>query len=150
MLRRGLTYLCMGIFALTLSACSETQYAAHLAKEVINTSDSQGSFKVGKPYRIAGKIYHPRESYRLVETGVASWYGPQFHGKKTANGEIFNKYDLTAAHRTLQLPSIIRVTNLDNGRSAILGRFRKAACWMFPSMGPKSLGSSQMERRVSV
>ncbi len=58
--------------------------------------------------------------YEYVETGLASWYGPGFHGKSTANGEKFNQYDLTAAHRTLQLPSIIKVTNLENGRSAIL------------------------------
>ena len=58
--------------------------------------------------------------YEYVETGLASWYGPGFHGKSTANGEKFNQYDLTAAHKTLQLPSIIKVTNMENGRSAIL------------------------------
>ncbi len=118
-MRKALTYLCMGFLAITLSACSETQYAAHLAKGVMGDSQT-GHFKVGKPYRIAGQLYHPRESYRHVETGMASWYGPNFHGKQTANGEIFNKFDLTAAHRTLQMPSIIRVTNLNNGRSAIM------------------------------
>ncbi|MAQ71421.1 MAG: hypothetical protein CL565_04425, partial [Alphaproteobacteria bacterium] len=63
---------------------------------------------------------YPKEMKEFVQTGIASWYGPGFHGKQTANGEIYNSGDLTAAHKTLQLPSIIRVTNLENGRSAIL------------------------------
>ena len=106
-----------------LSACSEARYAAHVVKQIPlpgDTPKSQGTFKVGNPYVIDGEQYYPRETYSHVETGVASWYGPKFHGKKTANGEIFNKNDLTAAHRTLQIPSIIRVTNLDNGRAVIL------------------------------
>ena len=107
-----------------LSACSEARYAAHVAKQIPMPGDSsqksKGSFKVGSSYRIQGKRYYPKESYTLTETGVASWYGPGFHGKKTANGEIFDKNELTAAHRTLQLPSIIRVTNMTNGRSIIL------------------------------
>ncbi|MEM9469909.1 MAG: septal ring lytic transglycosylase RlpA family protein, partial [Pseudomonadota bacterium] len=77
-------------------------------------------YKVGSPYKIKGKRYYPKERFRYSETGIASWYGPNFHGKQTANGEIFNKYELTAAHRTLQMPSIIRVTNLSNGRALIL------------------------------
>ena len=108
---------------MTLSACSETRYAAHLAKQIPMPGDqpvSQGKFKVGNPYNIAGRNYYPRETYSHIETGIASWYGPNFHGKKTANGEYFDKNELTAAHRTLQMPSIIRVTNLNNGRTAIL------------------------------
>jgi len=79
-----------------------------------------GNFKVGSPYKIKGKLYYPRETYAHSETGIASWYGPGFHGKKTANGEIFNRNELTAAHRTLQMPSIVRVTNLENGRSIVV------------------------------
>jgi len=111
------------IMALGLSACSETRYAAHVAKQIPlpgDTPQTTGYFKVGNSYTIKGRRYYPRESYNLVETGMASWYGPNFHGKMTANGEIFNQYELTAAHRTLQMPSIIRVTNMNNGRSAIL------------------------------
>lgn len=111
--------ICMG-----LAGCSETQYAAHVAKQIPmpqdRSSKSVGTFKVGSSYKIQGKRYYPSETYNHTETGTASWYGPGFHGKQTANGEIFDKYELTAAHRTLQLPSIIKVTNLDNGRSAIL------------------------------
>lgn len=111
---------------LILSACSETQYAAHLAKNMgdkpagSNYPVAEGNFKIGNPYNIDGQTYHPRESYNHVETGIASWYGPGFHGKRTANGEKFDKHELTAAHRTLQMPSLIRVTNLDNGRAVIM------------------------------
>ena len=81
---------------------------------------SQGSYKVGKPYQIDGVTYVPQEEFNHVETGVASWYGPGFHGKSTANGETYDQQDHTAAHRTLQMPSIVRVTNLDNGRSTVV------------------------------
>ncbi len=78
------------------------------------------TYKVGKPYKIANIWYYPSEDYSYVEEGVASWYGPDFHGKRTANGEIYDMNDLTAAHPTLPLPSIVRVTNLENGRSVRL------------------------------
>ncbi len=111
--------------AFLLSGCTEAELAAHVTKNIGNaitgnTSKSVGYFKVGSPYKIQGRKYYPKESYTLVETGIASWYGPNFHGKKTANGEIFNQHELTAAHRTLQMPSIVRVTNLENGRSIIV------------------------------
>src|SRR5687768_7245881 len=67
--------------------------------------EQRGYYKVGKPYQIAGIWYHPREDFSLVETGIASWYGEEFHGRMTANGEYFDKNDLTAAHPTLQMPS---------------------------------------------
>lgn len=105
---------------LCLSACTELQYASHLTKQALPPSKSEGTFKVGSSYKIDGKRYYPKESYDLVETGIASWYGPQFHGKKTANGETFDRFELTAAHRTLQMPSLVRVTNLENGRSLIV------------------------------
>ncbi len=78
-----------------------------------------GVYKVGKPYKIAGKWYYPKEDYSYVETGVASWYGEDFNGKMTANGERYNMNTLTAAHRTLPLPCIVKVTNLQNGRSIV-------------------------------
>ncbi len=79
-----------------------------------------GKYKVGRPYRIDGIWYYPKVDYDYVETGIASWYGPGFHGKKTANGEIYDQEALTAAHRTLPLPSLVRVTNLQNGRSLVV------------------------------
>jgi rare lipoprotein A len=81
---------------------------------------SRGAYKVGKPYTIGGVTYVPTEEFSHHETGMASWYGPGFHGKATANGERYDQYDRTAAHRTLQMPSIVRVTNLDNGRSTVV------------------------------
>lgn len=104
---------------LVLGACTEAQFASHVAKTA-TAPKQQGNFKVGKPYKVEGKWYQPQEDYSLVETGIASWYGPGFHGKRTANGERFDQNELTAAHRTLQLPSLVRVTNLENGRSVIV------------------------------
>jgi rare lipoprotein A len=70
-----------------------------------------------KPYQVAGKWYYPEDQPDYDETGTASWYGDAFNGKPTANGETFDMYGLSAAHKTLPLPSIVEVTNLDNGRS---------------------------------
>ena len=76
-----------------------------------------GEYKVGKPYEVAGTWYYPKEDWEYRETGIASWYGPGFHGKHTANGEIYNENDVTAAHPTLPMPTMVQVTNLENGRS---------------------------------
>lgn len=107
---------------LLLAACAETQLAAHTAKRVTGSVSIPvtGSYKIGNPYQIDGTWYYPKEDFSYRENGVASWYGPDFHGKATANGEVYDMNDLTAAHRTLPLPSIVRVTNLDNNRSLIL------------------------------
>lgn len=80
----------------------------------------RGSYKIGAPYKIDGVTYTPQEEFNRVETGVASWYGPGFHGKSTANGERYDQNERTAAHRTLQMPAIVRVTNLDNGLSTVV------------------------------
>src|SRR3989344_6905312 len=79
-----------------------------------------GHYKVGSPYQINNIKYHPKEIDSYDETGFASWYGPGFHGNKTANGEIFNQRRLTAAHNTLPLPSLVQVTNLENNKSIIV------------------------------
>lgn len=76
--------------------------------------------KIGKPYQIYGRWYKPQYEPNYDEVGMASWYGPGFHGNKTANGEVYDQHGLTAAHRTLPLPSVVRVTNLENGKSAII------------------------------
>ncbi|CCQ73781.1 septal ring lytic transglycosylase RlpA family protein [Magnetospira sp. QH-2] len=122
-----------GIAALTglalsmaTSGCAPTQLVAHTAKQVQGPAEVEprteygGTYKVGKPYQIAGIWYYPAVDYDFDETGVASWYGPNFHGKTSANGEIFNQWALTAAHRTLPMPSFVRVTNLENGRSVVV------------------------------
>lgn len=79
-----------------------------------------GNVKIGKPYEIAGKMYYPEFDQNYDRVGTASWYGPGFHGKYTANGELFDQEDLTAAHPTLPMPSLVRVTNLQTGKSAII------------------------------
>ena len=70
----------------------------------------------GKPYEVAGLVYTPREDPAYDRVGSASWYGELFHGRRTANGEIYDMDRITAAHPTLPLPSIVRVTNLANRR----------------------------------
>lgn len=79
-----------------------------------------GRYVIGKKYKIAGKWYYPEHDPDYKKTGLASWYGPTFHGRKTANGEIFDRNALTAAHTTMPLPSYARVTNTSNGRSMIV------------------------------
>lgn len=76
-----------------------------------------GHYKVGKPYKINGRWYYPAYDPGYDRVGTASWYGQDFHGLPTANGEVFDRRRITAAHPTLPLPSIVRVTNLENGRS---------------------------------
>jgi rare lipoprotein A len=79
-----------------------------------------GVYKVGEPYQIDGTWYYPHEQPDYDETGIASWYGQAFHGKSTANGEMFDVDGLTAAHRTLPMPVNVQVTNLENGKSMVL------------------------------
>ena len=79
-----------------------------------------GTYRVGKPYIVAGRVYVPEEDVNYREDGLASWYGDDFHGRLTANGEVFDMGALTAAHPTLPMPCYARVTNLGNGRSLIV------------------------------
>lgn len=119
--RRASAWIALAAAGLLISSCAELELASHTAKQVkipgTSPAKSQGAYKVGKPYEIRGIWYYPKADYGYTETGIASWYGPGFHGRKTANGEIYDQFDLTAAHRTLPLPSMVRVTNLGNGRS---------------------------------
>jgi rare lipoprotein A len=79
-----------------------------------------GPYKAN-PYTVLGKTYFPlQESKTYVASGTASWYGTKFHGQNTANGEVYDLYGMSAAHKTLPLPSYVRVTNLDNNKSVIL------------------------------
>src|SRR6266581_1107745 len=79
-----------------------------------------GTYRVGKPYTVAGRVYVPEEDTEYREEGMASWYGDDFHGRLTANGEVFDMGSLTAAHPTLPMPSYARITNLRNGKSLIV------------------------------
>lgn len=105
--------------ALALPACAETQFLLHTAKK-LGEGQPGGVYKVGEPYQVNGVWYYPVEDYNYDETGIASWYGADFHGKATANGEAYDMNEVTAAHRTLPMPSLARVTNLENGRSLIV------------------------------
>lgn len=119
-LTRMRTLALVVIGCLVVAACAETQFLIHSAKRVGGGTGEHGAYKVGKPYQIAGTWYYPAVDYSYDETGIASWYGPNFHGKKTANGGIFDQEAITAAHRTLPIPSVVRVTNLENGRSLVV------------------------------
>ena len=79
-----------------------------------------GTYRVGKPYTVGGRIYVPEEDPTYREEGMASWYGDDFHGRLTANGEVFDMASLTAAHPTLPMPCYARVTNLSNSKSVIV------------------------------
>ncbi len=79
-----------------------------------------GNYRVGKPYMVAGRAYFPSADPGYRGEGIASWYGPDFHGRLTANGEVFDMHSISAAHPTLPMPSYARVTNLDNGRSIVV------------------------------
>ena len=119
---RFLTFVAFCVGALFLTACSETEFISHMAKKIAwpGQQEEAGTYKIGKPYRAGSVYYYPQEDFNLVETGIASWYGPDFHGHRTANGEIYDQQELTAAHRTLQMPALVRVTNLENGRSVVV------------------------------
>jgi len=83
-------------------------------------SGEGGHYKLGRAYEINGRWYEPVYEPEYSARGIASWYGEPFHGRKTANGERFDKNRLSAAHTTLPLPSLVEVTNLENGRSLVL------------------------------
>ena len=79
-----------------------------------------GTYRVGRPYTVGGRMYVPEEDRNYSATGLASWYGDDFHGRQTANGEVFDMTSISAAHPTLPMPSYARVTNLANGKSLIV------------------------------
>ncbi len=105
----------LNIFCISfLIGCSETTFLINSAKRIGSWGDDP-VYKVGNPYKINGQWYYPAVDYQYDETGMASWYGPGFHGKTTANGEVFDQNKISAAHRTLPMPSVVKVTNLENG-----------------------------------
>jgi peptidoglycan lytic transglycosylase len=116
---RGSKVLICCALALALAACAETQLVANSTKLVTtpSTPPRPPAYKIGKPYQLEGVWYYPKVDYSYDESGIASWYGPDFNGKPTASGEIYDENGLTAAHRTLPMPTVIQVTNLENGRS---------------------------------
>ncbi|MTH95943.1 septal ring lytic transglycosylase RlpA family protein [Roseibium sp. RKSG952] len=127
--------ICVSLVAGLLAACSSApetpkakfspkKYGVKASPRVVAAGKpvpkGGGRYVVGKKYKIAGKWYYPKHDPNYKKVGLASWYGPTFHGRKTANGEVFDRNGLTAAHTTMPLPSYARVTNVDNGKSMIV------------------------------
>jgi rare lipoprotein A len=119
---RNFVVILMGGAALAACATPNPQYAVRgegggsAAGPTKAPSGAGGRYKLGEPYQVAGVWYVPKDEPNYDQTGVASWYGDDFHMKTTANGEIFDMNVPTAAHTTLPLPSMVEVTNLDNGK----------------------------------
>ncbi|MDO8981231.1 MAG: septal ring lytic transglycosylase RlpA family protein [Afipia sp.] len=107
-----------------LSSRVDPKYGVSSSPRVVDFGEAVprggGTYRVGKPYVVAGKTYVPEEDPNYRAEGMASWYGDAFHGRLTANGEVFDMTSLTAAHPTLPLPSYARVTNMANGKSVIV------------------------------
>lgn len=126
---KGLSHvLAASVLVAFVAGCAETKRSTPTAKRPQGADETvveeqgigQGIYKIGTPYRINGVWYYPAPDYSYSETGIASWYGEEFDGRPTANGEVYDMGALTAAHRTLPLPSLVQVTNLENGRSLVL------------------------------
>lgn len=128
-LRRFVPALACGLFCFSLANCAnnsriDPRYGVEPSAQVVEPGNpvpkGGGVYRVGSPYVVAGRVYIPQDNPHYRADGVASWYGADFHGRSTANGEIFDADAITAAHPTLPLPSYVRVTNLGNGRSLIV------------------------------
>ena len=117
---------CILLLLFLIQSCtSGVEVAANLGKKYLipkeeRTITAKPIYKIGNKYNIKGKFYFPKKDLHYNKTGIASWYGPKFHGKLTANGEIYNQNALTAAHKTLPLPSAVKVTNLQNNKTIVL------------------------------
>jgi len=117
----------VGVLALAaagLAACAAADRNSKYSKRVIQDGEEVpkggGNYKIGQPYRQNDQSYYPSENPSYRAEGIASWYGPDFHGRETANGEVYDMHGISAAHPTLPMPSYLRVTNLANGRSIIV------------------------------
>lgn len=141
-LKRGAAFMAIAVSALIIAGCSSTSHKSTVkpnrskeyfaeseygvkASPRVTTQRSRlprggGRDQLGKPYKVRGVWYYPKEDKNYRKVGAASWYGDAFHGRLTANGEIYDMTHLTAAHPTMPLPSYARVTNLKNGSSVIV------------------------------
>jgi rare lipoprotein A len=116
------------VLCLLLAHCSDSKidprYGVSASARLVEPGDpvpkGGGTYRVGTPYMVGGRMYVPEADPHYRAEGLASWYGADFHGRSTANGEIFDLNGITAAHPTLPLPSYVRVTNLGNGNSLIV------------------------------
>jgi rare lipoprotein A len=116
----------LAVGCLALAHCSapfaskETKYSQRVVEDGEPVPKGGGRYSVGKPYNINGRTYVPGADPNYRVDGIASWYGPDFHGRQTANGEVYDMHAISAAHPTMPLPSYARVTNLDNGKSIVV------------------------------
>ncbi|MDP2212598.1 septal ring lytic transglycosylase RlpA family protein [Phenylobacterium sp.] len=121
---RTLVGVSLGALVITACAAPKPKLSSRLpqaqAPGTKAPSGTGGTYKVGKPYQVGGIWYVPKEDPGYNRVGTASWYGAQFHAKTTANGETFDMNAMTAAHTTLPLPSLVEVTNLENGRKVVV------------------------------
>lgn len=128
LLIKNLTYISIFILVFLFTGCSQKKdysfsssgnYKPVGDQEIKNSSAMHRATM--RPYQIAGKWYYPTlAKVGDIQDGIASWYGPNFHDKKTSNGEIYNMYAQTAAHKTLPMNTMVKVDNLDNGKSTIV------------------------------
>jgi rare lipoprotein A len=117
------------LLCLSLANCSssnhvDSRWGVSASERVVQPGEpvpkGGGTYRVGSPYVVGGQTYFPQDDPHYHAEGLASWYGDDFHGRYTANGELFDTNGISAAHPTLPLPSYVRVTNLSNGRSIIV------------------------------
>jgi rare lipoprotein A len=115
---------CAALCLLLANCANNNPYGVSASARLVGPGEpvpkGGGAYHVGQPYTVGGRVYVPQEDPHYSAVGVASWYGEDFHGRGTANGEIFDADSISAAHPTLPLPSYARVTNLGNGRSIIV------------------------------
>jgi rare lipoprotein A len=122
-LRKLNSVLALVIISILLCSCqSNSKSFRNLSKDDKHSTKYKGHFKVGSHYNIKGEKYKPKKYNKYSKVGKASWYGHKdgTHGKKTANGDLYNKNLLTAAHKTLHMPSLVKVENLENGKALIV------------------------------
>ena len=116
--------LCLFLANCSNSSKIDPRYGVSASPRVVGPGEpvpkGGGTYRVGEPYVIGGRVYVPDENPRYRAEGLASWYGDDFHGRLTANGEVFDMGSLTAAHPTLPMPCYARVTNLSNGKSLVV------------------------------
>jgi rare lipoprotein A len=114
----------LAVGCLALAHCSgpfvSKEYSPRVVEEGEPVPKGGGAYKLGKPYNINGRTYVPAENAHYRAEGIASWYGRDFHGRLTANGEVYDMHSISAAHTTLPMPCYVRVTNLNNGRSIVV------------------------------
>jgi len=126
---KSISYALIISFLVIFTGCSSKSYRTYpkyndnfTAPKNIKINNSSSMHRATmRPYRVGGKTYYPTTvSIGDTFSGIASWYGKDFHGKRTSNGEFYNMYDMTAAHKTLPMNTMLRVTNLNNSRSAVV------------------------------